>query len=71
MILIQINRPFNKGVVWVNPEHVLTVFETNIGRQAREVIGTGILMVGMNPITTPESIDSVVQRLQLPISIAP
>jgi len=64
MKLIAITKPFNKGTTWVNPEHVLTVFETNIGRQAQEVIGTGILMVGMNPITTTEHIDSVIQRLQ-------
>jgi hypothetical protein len=64
MTLIAITKPFDHGVVWINPENVLTVFTTNIGRQAQEVIGTGILMVGMNPIKTPESIESVVQRLQ-------
>ena len=64
MKLIAITKPFNKGVVWINPDNVLTVFTTNIGHKNRGVIGTGILMVGMNPFTTTEHIDSVVQRLQ-------
>lgn len=64
MRLIPITKPFDGGVTWINPEHVLTVFTTNIGHENRGIIGTGILMVGMNPFTTPEHIDSVVQRLQ-------
>ena len=64
MTLIAITLPFNKGTTWVNPEHVLTVFTTNIGHKNRGVIGTGILMIGMNPFQTQESIESVVQRLQ-------
>jgi hypothetical protein len=64
MKLIPIPMPFDGGVTWINPEHVLTVFTTNIGHENRGIIGTGILMVGMNPFKTLEHIDSVVQRLQ-------
>jgi len=64
MKLIAITKPFNKGTTWVNPEHVLTVFETNIGHKNQGVIGTGILMRGMNPFQTTEAIESVIERLQ-------
>lgn len=63
MKLIAITNQRNQGI-WINPEHVLTVFETNIGHKNQGIIGTGILMVGMNPIKTHEAIESVIQRLQ-------
>jgi hypothetical protein len=64
MKLIAITKPFNKGTTWINPEHVLTVFTTNIGHENKGVIGTGILMIGMNPFQTNEAIESVIERLQ-------
>jgi hypothetical protein len=62
--LIAITRPFTKGVIWVNPQHVLSVAKTNIGHKNQGVIGTSILLQGMNPIETAEAIESVIQRLQ-------
>jgi len=64
MKLVEIVQASGKSSTWINPEHVLTVFETNIGHKNRGIIGTGILMVGMNPFTTTEPIESVIQRLQ-------
>ena len=64
MRLIPITKPFDGGVTWVNPEHVLTVFTTNIGHKNRGIIGTGILMIGMDSFTTNEAIESVIERLQ-------
>ena len=64
MTLIAITRPFNRGVVWINPEYVSSVAKTNIGHKNQGVIGTSILLQGMNPITTNEAIESVIERLQ-------
>lgn len=68
MKLIPINLNGDEGTAWINPEHVLTVFTTNIGHKNQGVIGTGIHMASHFSshaiVTTTEPIDSVVQRLQ-------
>lgn len=63
MKLIPITR-VKGSTTWINPDNVLTVFKANIGHKNQGVIGTGILMIGMNPFQTTEAIESVVQRLQ-------
>ena len=63
MTLIAINKP-NEGVVWVNPEHVLSVRETNIGHVNQGVIGTAIEVAHLTTVETKEAIESVIQRLQ-------
>tara|TARA_R110002020_G_scaffold27369_3_gene88222 strand:- start:525 stop:743 length:219 start_codon:yes stop_codon:yes gene_type:complete len=68
MRLIPIHKPFDGGIVWINPEHVLTVFTTNIGHKNGGVIGTGIEMASHFSshaiVTTNEAIESVIERLQ-------
>jgi len=67
MKLIAITNQRNQGI-WINPEHVLTVFETNIGHKNQGVIGTGIHMASHFSshaiVTTNEAIESVIERLQ-------
>ena len=63
MTLIAITNQRNQGV-WINPEHVVTVYQTYIGHKNQGVIGTGIRLAGLNPIETNEAIESVIERLQ-------
>jgi|TARA_R110002020_G_scaffold142800_4_gene315030 hypothetical protein len=68
MTLIPINLNGDEGTAWINPEHVLTVFTTNIGHKDRGIIGTGIQMASHFSshaiVTTNEAIESVIERLQ-------
>ncbi len=64
MKLIPIDRPFNKGTYWVNPNLVIGVRECNIGHKNQGVFGTSILVQGLNAIETTESIESVIERIQ-------
>lgn len=63
MKLILITNQHNQSV-WINPDHVVTVYETYIGHKNQGVIGTGIRLRDLNPIKTRESIESVIERLQ-------
>jgi hypothetical protein len=64
MKLIPIDRPFNKGTYWVNPNLVIGVRECNIGHKNQGVFGTSILVQGLNAIETEESIESVIGRIE-------
>ena len=63
MNLILITNQRNQSV-WINPEHVVIVYQTYIGHKSQGVIGTGIQLRDLNPIKTRESIESVIERLQ-------
>jgi hypothetical protein len=64
MKLIPIDRPFNKGTYWVNPNLVIGVVECNIGHKNQGVFGTSILVQGLNALETEESIESVIERIE-------
>jgi hypothetical protein len=64
MKLIPIAWPFNKSTIWINPNLVISVVETNIGHKNQGVIGTSILVQGLNAIETNESIESVIGRIE-------
>lgn len=64
MKFIDINRPFNKPTIWINPNLVTSVVKCNIGHKNQGVIGTSIFVQGLRPIETNESIESVLQRLR-------
>ena len=63
MKLVTITKPFNKGTVWINPAYVLCVRETYIGHKNQGVVGTAIVVSGLNTLETKEPIESVVQKL--------
>jgi hypothetical protein len=64
MKLLPIERPFNKGTYWINPNLVIGVSKCNIGHKNQGVIGTSILVQGLNALETNESIESVIERIQ-------
>ena len=70
MTLIAITQPFDRGTVWINPDHVQCVeVAPNIRRgderiDSKKITGTRIIANGLHAIETTEAIESVVRRLQ-------
>ena len=64
MKLFPIDRAHDKGTYWVNPNLIVGVTECNIGHKNQGVFGTSILVQGLIPLETNESIESVIERIE-------
>lgn len=64
MKLLPILRAHDKGTYWVNPNLVIGVAECYIGHKNQGIIGTSILVQGLNSLKTNESIESVIERIE-------
>jgi hypothetical protein len=64
MKLLPIIRAYNNGTHWINPNLIVGVTECNIGHKNQGVIGTSILVQGLSPLETNESIESVIERIE-------
>jgi hypothetical protein len=64
MKLFPIDRAYDKGTYWVNPNLIVGVVECNIGHKNQGVFGTSILVQGLNALQTNESIESVIERIE-------
>ena len=64
MKLLHIDRAYDKGGYWINPNLVIGVAECYIGHKNQGVVGTSVLVQGLNTIETNESIESVIERIE-------
>ena len=64
MKLLPIDRAHDRGTYWINPNLVIGVSECNIGHKSKGISGTSILVQGLIPLETTESIESVIGRIE-------
>ena len=64
MKLIPIDRAHDKGTYWINPNLVIGVAQCYIGHKNQGIVGTSILVQGLNELKTNEPIESVIKRIE-------
>jgi hypothetical protein len=64
MKLLPIEKAHEKGTHWVNPNLVIGVVKCHVGHKNQGIIGTSVLIQGLNPLVTNESIESVIERIE-------